>query len=79
LHDVNRVELHDDYLCFLGTRVVPDGSRVDSSIDVSLGAAFSPQGACQLLLQPTGTWFYFFRNYLGARGHDDRFRISPTT
>jgi hypothetical protein len=36
--DVNRLELHDGYLRFLGTRVMPDGSVADCSIDVSLGA-----------------------------------------
>ena len=38
LVDVNRLELHDGYLRFLGTRVMPDGSRVPASIDLSLGA-----------------------------------------
>jgi hypothetical protein len=36
--DVNRMELHDGYLRFLGTRSMPDGSRADCSIDVRLGA-----------------------------------------
>ena len=36
--DVTRMELHDGYLRFLGTRVMPDGSVADCSIDVSLGA-----------------------------------------
>jgi hypothetical protein len=35
--DVNRLELHDGYIRFLGTQVQPDGSRVDCTIDVSLG------------------------------------------
>jgi hypothetical protein len=38
LVDVDRMELHDGYLRFLGARIMPDGSRVDASIDVSLGA-----------------------------------------
>ena len=36
--DINRLELHDGYLRFLGTRILPDGSAVDCSIDLSLGA-----------------------------------------
>jgi hypothetical protein len=36
--DVNRMELHDGYLRFLGTRSMPDGSRADCTIDTSLGA-----------------------------------------
>jgi hypothetical protein len=36
--DVNRLELHDGYLRFLGTRVMPDGSVADCSVNVSLGA-----------------------------------------
>jgi hypothetical protein len=38
LVDVSRIELHDGYLRFLGTHIQPDGSRVDGSIDLSLGA-----------------------------------------
>ena len=38
LVDVDRMEFHDGYLRFLGSRFMPDGSRVDASIDVSLGA-----------------------------------------
>jgi hypothetical protein len=38
LVDVDRMELHDGYLRFLGTRILPDGSRMDASIDLSLGA-----------------------------------------
>ena len=38
LVDVNRMELHDGYLRFLGSRVMPDGSREPASIDASLGA-----------------------------------------
>jgi hypothetical protein len=36
--EVNRMELHDGYLRFLGTRILPDGSEADCSIDLSLGA-----------------------------------------
>jgi hypothetical protein len=36
--DINRVELHDGYLRFLGTQIMPDGSEADCSIDLSLGA-----------------------------------------
>jgi hypothetical protein len=36
--DVDRMELHDGYLRFLGTRSMPDGSEADCSIDMSLGA-----------------------------------------
>ena len=36
--NVNRLELHDGYLRFLGTRIMPDGSEADCSIDLSLGA-----------------------------------------
>jgi hypothetical protein len=36
--DVKRLELHDGYLRFLGTRTMPDGSVADCSIDLSLGA-----------------------------------------
>jgi hypothetical protein len=36
--DINRLELHDGYLRFLGTRILPDGSAADCSIDLSLGA-----------------------------------------
>ena len=36
--DVDRLELHDGYIRFLGTKVMPDGSLADCSIDVSLGA-----------------------------------------
>jgi hypothetical protein len=38
LVDVNHLELHDGYLRFVGTRVLPDGSRVPGSIDLSLAA-----------------------------------------
>lgn len=37
LVDVNRMELHDGYLRFLGSRIMPDGSRQPASIDASLG------------------------------------------
>jgi hypothetical protein len=36
--DVNRLELHDGYLRFLGSGIMPDGSEADCSIDVALGA-----------------------------------------
>jgi len=36
--DVNRLELHDGYLRFLGTRTMLDGSKADCTIDTSLGA-----------------------------------------
>lgn len=36
--DVDRMELHDGYLRFLGTKVMPDGSISDCSIDVDLRA-----------------------------------------
>jgi hypothetical protein len=36
--DINRLELHDGYLRFLGTWIMPDGSEADCSIDLSLGA-----------------------------------------
>jgi hypothetical protein len=36
--DVNRLELHDGYLRCLGTRSMRDGSKVDCTIDTSLGA-----------------------------------------
>jgi hypothetical protein len=36
--DVNRMELHDGYLRFLGTRIMPNGSEADCSIDLILGA-----------------------------------------
>jgi hypothetical protein len=36
--DVDRLELHDGYIRFLGTKVMPDGSLADCSIDVSMGA-----------------------------------------
>ncbi len=36
--DVNQLELHDGFLRFLGTRSMPDGSRADCTIDVSMGA-----------------------------------------
>jgi hypothetical protein len=36
--DVNRMELHDGYVRFLGTRTMPDGAVVDCSIDLRLGA-----------------------------------------
>jgi hypothetical protein len=36
--DVDRMELHDGYLRFLGTKLMPDGSRANCSIDVVLGA-----------------------------------------
>jgi hypothetical protein len=35
---VNRLELHDGYLRFLGTRSMSDGSEAECSIDLSLGA-----------------------------------------
>ncbi len=38
LKDVDRVELHDGYLRFVGTGVQSDGSRVEGSIDVNLAA-----------------------------------------
>ena len=36
--NVDRLELHDGYLRFLGTRIMPDGSEADCSIDLILGA-----------------------------------------
>jgi hypothetical protein len=36
--DVTRMELHDGYLRFLGTRLMQDGSVADCTIDLSLGA-----------------------------------------
>jgi hypothetical protein len=36
--EVNRLELHDGYLRFLGTQIMPDGSEADCTIDLSLGA-----------------------------------------
>ena len=36
--NVDRLELHDGYIRFLGTKVMPDGSLVDCSMDVRLGA-----------------------------------------
>ena len=36
--EVDRMELHDGYLRFLGTRAMPNGSEADCTIDVSLGA-----------------------------------------
>ena len=36
--DVDRLELHDGYLRFLGTQILPDGSEADCSIDLILGA-----------------------------------------
>jgi hypothetical protein len=36
--DVDRLELHDGYIHFLGTKVMPDGTVADCSIDVRLGA-----------------------------------------
>jgi hypothetical protein len=36
--DVNRMELHDGYMRFLGTRTMPDGALADCSIDLRLGA-----------------------------------------
>jgi hypothetical protein len=36
--DVDRMELHDGFVRFLGTQRLPDGSRADCTIDVQLGA-----------------------------------------
>jgi hypothetical protein len=36
--DVDRMELHDGFVRFLGTQRLPDGSRADCTIDVRLGA-----------------------------------------
>jgi hypothetical protein len=36
--DMNRLELHDGFLRFLGARIMPDGSVADCSIDTSLAA-----------------------------------------
>jgi hypothetical protein len=36
--DINRLELHDGYLRFLGTSHMPDGSEADCTIDMVLGA-----------------------------------------
>jgi hypothetical protein len=38
LDDVTRLELHDGYIRFIGTRNLPDGSVVPGSIDLYLGA-----------------------------------------
>jgi hypothetical protein len=38
LDDVTRLEFHDGYMRFIGTRNLPDGSRVDGSLDLSLSA-----------------------------------------
>jgi hypothetical protein len=35
--NVNRLELHDGFLRFLGTQIMPDGSESDCTIDMSLG------------------------------------------
>ena len=35
--DVDRLELHDGYIRFRGTKVMPDGSLADCSMDVRLG------------------------------------------
>lgn len=36
--DMDRLELHNGFIRFLGTKVMPDGSVADCSIDVELGA-----------------------------------------
>ena len=38
LDDVTRLELHDGYLRFVGTRTQPDGSVVPGSVDLYVGA-----------------------------------------
>lgn len=38
LDNVTRVELHDGYLRFIGTRTLPDGSVTPGSIDLYMGA-----------------------------------------
>ena len=38
LDEVTRVELHDGFIRFLGTNIRADGSRVNGSFDLSLGA-----------------------------------------
>jgi hypothetical protein len=38
LDEVDRLEMHDGYMRFIGTCQQPDGSVVDGSIDLSLGA-----------------------------------------
>lgn len=38
LDKVSRIELHDGFIRFVGAKVQPDGSEVDGSFDLSLGA-----------------------------------------
>jgi len=38
LDEITRIELHDGFIRFLGTVVLPDWSEVDGSFDMSLGA-----------------------------------------
>jgi hypothetical protein len=38
LDEISRVEMHDGFIRYLGTKVQPDRSKVDGSFDMSLGA-----------------------------------------
>lgn len=53
--DVDRMELHDGYLRFLGTQIMPDGSEVDCTIDMSMGAENGMLTAKIIALDVPGT------------------------
>lgn len=53
--DVDRLELHEGYLRFLGTQSMPDGSLADCSIDMQLGAVNGMLTARIIALDIPGT------------------------